>query len=225
MATTTNYNWSTPDDTSLVKDGAAAIRTLGSSIDTTTKALNPSTTLGDIEYRSSTSNTNTRLGIGSTGQVLTVAGGVPSWASPATGSTYVGASVTKTAAQSTTSGATTLLTWDAETFDTNGFHDNVTNNSRLTIPTGFGGKYLIASNLYPATGAGFREIGLYKNNSLIQSFYAVVDTNYSSIVLSTVVSVVAGDYLELKFYQNSGGNLNINSGATDSFFSVSYLGA
>jgi len=80
MANTTNYNWETPDDTDLVKDGAAAIRTLGSSIDTTTKALNPSTTLGDIEYRSATANTNTRLGIGTTGQVLTVAGGVPTWA-------------------------------------------------------------------------------------------------------------------------------------------------
>jgi len=82
MATTTNYGWTTPDDTALVKDGAAAIRTLGSSVDTTTKALNPSTTLGDIEYRSSTANTNTRLGIGTTGQVLTVSGGVPSWATP-----------------------------------------------------------------------------------------------------------------------------------------------
>ena len=84
MATTTNYGWTTPDDTALVKDGAAAIRTLGSSVDTTTKNLNPSTTLGDIEYRSSTANTNTRLGIGSTGQILTVAAGVPSWATPAT---------------------------------------------------------------------------------------------------------------------------------------------
>jgi len=85
MATTTNYGWTTPDDTGLVKDGASAIRTLGSSIDTTTKALNPSTTLGDIEYRSSTANTNTRLAIGTTGQILTVAGGVPTWASPAGG--------------------------------------------------------------------------------------------------------------------------------------------
>jgi hypothetical protein len=83
MATTTNYGWDTPDDTDLVKDGAAAIRTLGSSVDTTTKALNPSTTLGDIEYRSATANTNTRLGIGSTGDVLTVTGGVPVWAAPA----------------------------------------------------------------------------------------------------------------------------------------------
>ena len=84
MATTTNYGWETPDDTDLVKDGAAAIRTLGSSIDTTTKNLNPETTTGDIAYRSATANTNTRLAIGSTGQVLTVAAGVPSWATPAT---------------------------------------------------------------------------------------------------------------------------------------------
>ncbi len=34
MATTTNYGWTTPDNTDLVKDGAAAIRTLGSAIDT-----------------------------------------------------------------------------------------------------------------------------------------------------------------------------------------------
>ena len=84
MATTTNYGWTTPDDTALVKDGAAAIRTLGSSVDTTTKALNPSTTLGDIEYRSSTANTNTRLGIGTSGQGLQVVAGVPSWAASST---------------------------------------------------------------------------------------------------------------------------------------------
>ena len=84
MATTTNYGWTTPDDTALVKDGASAIRTLGTSVDTTTKNLNPSTTLGDIEYRSSTANTNTRVGIGTSGQALTVVAGVPSWAASPT---------------------------------------------------------------------------------------------------------------------------------------------
>ena len=39
MATTTNYGWTTPDDTALVKDGASAIRTLGSSVDTTLASL------------------------------------------------------------------------------------------------------------------------------------------------------------------------------------------
>jgi hypothetical protein len=79
MATTTNYGWATPDDTALVKDGASAIRTLGSSIDTTTKNLNPETTLGDISYRSATANTNTRLPIGTNGQILSISSGVPAW--------------------------------------------------------------------------------------------------------------------------------------------------
>ena len=34
MATTTNYGWTTPDNTALVKDGASAIRALGTAIDT-----------------------------------------------------------------------------------------------------------------------------------------------------------------------------------------------
>jgi hypothetical protein len=89
MATTTNYGWTTPDDTALVKDGAAAIRTLGTSVDTTTKNLNPSTTLGDIEYRSSTANVNTRLPLGTAGQVLKVNSGAtaPEWATDASGMT------------------------------------------------------------------------------------------------------------------------------------------
>ena len=85
MATTTNYGWDTPDDTDLVKDGASAIRTLGSSIDTTTKNLNPQTTTGALAFRSATANVNTALSIGTAGQVLTVAAGVPSWATPAAG--------------------------------------------------------------------------------------------------------------------------------------------
>ena len=103
MATTTNYSWTTPDDTALVKDGAAAIRTLGSSIDTTTKALNPSTTLGDIEYRSSTANTNTRLGIGTSGQVLTVSGGVPAWETSASGGMTLISTTTLSGADTTLS--------------------------------------------------------------------------------------------------------------------------
>lgn len=52
MATTTNYGWTTPDDTDLVKDGAAAIRTLGSSIDTSLVNLLGGTT-GQVLTKSS----------------------------------------------------------------------------------------------------------------------------------------------------------------------------
>jgi len=45
---------------------------------------NPMTTTGDMIY-SSSGSTPARLGIGSTGQVITVAGGIPTWATPAAG--------------------------------------------------------------------------------------------------------------------------------------------
>ena len=86
MATTTNYSWTTPDDTDLVKDGAAAIRTLGSSADTTVKDLNPGTTAGDIDYYTS-STAKARVAIGTAGQILQVNAGAtaPEWAAPAAG--------------------------------------------------------------------------------------------------------------------------------------------
>ena len=114
MATTTpNFGWPVPTSTDLVKDGATAIEGLGDAIDASLLDLkggtsgqvlkknsntdmdfiwsadsagmtNPMTTTGDTIY-SSSGSTPARLGIGSTGQVLTVAGGVPSWATPAGG--------------------------------------------------------------------------------------------------------------------------------------------
>jgi len=50
----------------------------------TTGMTNPMTTTGDTIY-SSSGSTPARLGIGTTGQVLTVAAGIPSWATPAGG--------------------------------------------------------------------------------------------------------------------------------------------
>jgi hypothetical protein len=118
MANTTNYNWETPDDTDLVKDGASAIRTLGSSIDTTTKNLNPQTTTGALAYRSATANVNTALPIGSAGQVLTVAAGVPSWATPTGDIEGITTGSDSGLSGGATSGTVTLrlkLEFDAET--------------------------------------------------------------------------------------------------------------
>ena len=47
----------------------------------TTGMTNPMTTTGDMVY-SSSGSTPARLGIGTTGQVVTVAGGIPTWATP-----------------------------------------------------------------------------------------------------------------------------------------------
>ena len=106
---TTNYGWPMPTSTDLVTDLPADFALFGQPVDTSLKALNPETTLGDIAYRSATSNTNTRLGIGSTSQVLTVAGGVPTWATPAVSAS----ALTLIKARTTfTSVATTGTTFD-----------------------------------------------------------------------------------------------------------------
>lgn len=56
MATTTNYGWTTPDNTGYVKDGALAIRTLGSAIDSTLYDLDK---VGQVVQASGSSSFNT----------------------------------------------------------------------------------------------------------------------------------------------------------------------
>ena len=68
-----------PTATDLVTDLPADFEVFGQAVDTRLKALQPGTTLGDLAYSSATANTNTRLPIGTTGQVLSVVGGVPAW--------------------------------------------------------------------------------------------------------------------------------------------------
>ena len=128
---TSNFGWQMPTSTDLVTDLPADFAVFGQAVDTSMADLlggttgqvlkknsntnmdfvwsadsagmtNPMTTTGDTIY-SSSGSTPARLGIGSTGQVLTVAAGVPSWAAPAgggltvaqiTSGTLSGASVT-----------------------------------------------------------------------------------------------------------------------------------
>jgi hypothetical protein len=110
MPNTTNFGWATPADTDLVKDGAAAIRTLGSSIDTslvdlkggttgqvltkasntdldfsfTTPAGSPITTEGDLVIGDASGDA-VRLPIGAAGTVLTSDGDTADWVAPAGG--------------------------------------------------------------------------------------------------------------------------------------------
>ena len=190
MATTTNYGWTTPDDTALVKDGAAAIRTLGSSVDTTTKNLNPETTLADIAYRSSTSNVNTRLGIGSTGQVLTVAGGVPSWATPASGSMTLLSTTTLSGATVTISGINQTY---KHLFLTMHSVTNATADGRMRIaPNGSTNICVCNYNDNTATFTG-------NNNTRIQVNYAAGATDRTST--ENVFNLYIYDYANTTYYK------------------------
>jgi len=134
MPNTTNYNWATPADTDLVKDGASAIRTLGSSADTTVKNLNPGTTAGDIDYYTS-STAKARIGIGTAGQVLRVNSGAtaPEWAAPA-GSSPNSDSAEVTTGQQTNSTSYTDLT---------------TSGPAVTVTTGTKALVIITGQIQP----------------------------------------------------------------------------
>jgi hypothetical protein len=117
MANTTNYNWETPDDTDLVKDGAAAIRTLGSAIDTTVfnnaSAAVAKTVVdakGDL-IAGTAADTVARLAVGSNNTVLTADSSTATglkWAAPGA-SVPANASATVTTLQTTTSDTYTDL--------------------------------------------------------------------------------------------------------------------
>ena len=222
MANTTNYNWETPDDTDLVKDGAAAIRTLGNSVDTTTKALNPSTTLGDIEYRSSTSNTNARLGIGSAGQVLTVASGVPSWATPTTGD-IEGVTAGTGISGGGTSGTVTITNDMATTITASG--DIVLGTGSGTydnLPIGSTGQVLTADTTVspykvkwatPASGGGYTQLA---TGSLTGSSITIssISASYQDLVLVLLDFYASSDaYIQMKF--NNAGNSYSDTGRVD----------
>jgi hypothetical protein len=110
---TTNYGFVLPTSSDLVTDLPADFDVALQGVDTRLKALQPGTTLGDLAYSSATANTNTRLAIGTTGQVLTVSGGVPAWTSPAGGGKVlqvVTATTTTSVTNATTTYADTNLT-------------------------------------------------------------------------------------------------------------------
>jgi hypothetical protein len=209
MATTTNYSWTTPDDTALVKDGAAAIRSLGSSIDTTTKNLNPSTTLGDIEYRSSTANTNTRLAIGSTGNVLTVAGGVPTWSAPPSSSPASANSFVATE-ESTTSDTYTALTTAQSVTLTTGTKVLVIIGCRAfndTSTAGFRMGYQVSGATTVAMGnSGI--IIMSRNNSVANVNYGYSRHSYLTVTAGSNTFTV---------------NFSRSNGAGEAFFSDRYI--
>jgi len=59
------------------------------------------------------------------------------------GGVDIGCKVTKSADQSIANTTFDKITWDQESYDTDGFHDNSVDNDELVIPAGLGGKYLV----------------------------------------------------------------------------------
>jgi hypothetical protein len=169
MANTTNFGWETPDDTDLVKDGAAAMRTLGNSIDAsfvdlkggttgqvlaknsntdldfTWSSVDPLTILdakGDL-ITATAADAPARLAVGTNGQVLkadsTTATGL-AWGSAASS-----LSIAQIVSGSTTSGTslslTSLTSYDRLKFRISGVTTSASAYLTATINSSSSGVY------------------------------------------------------------------------------------
>jgi hypothetical protein len=150
------------------------------------------------------------------------------WA--AAGTSFSGALATKSTSQSITGATNTLLTFDTESygFDTATYHDNTTNNSRMTVPTT--GYYRITACVtFDATNnSSYRNVNLLKNGTAVyQSSQGANGVDWTNIPISFVASATASDYFELQVYAPPNPTVVManNTYVAATFFSVQYLGA
>lgn len=125
-----------------------------------------------------------------------------------------GCRVNNSAAITLTTSTSTALTFDTERWDTDGFHDTTTNTSRLTVPAGLAGKYLIVGNAsFAANATGSRELAIELNGTTYIADVLLPATSGSGarFVVSTVYDLAVGDYVRLIAFQSSGGNLNVQA--------------
>ena len=167
---------------------------------------------GDIYYRNSSLNFS-RLGIGTTGQILTVAGGLPTWATPAsstvtlggdvTGTGQTGTTITTTLKNTGTAGNYTRVTTDAQGRVSSGtdtaytttiqvgtqIHDTIGTKMIIDTSTGY-------SNLYSIIGQGGSIVDSGTNTVLHNNVYVYSPDSLSEMHDVTLTTPSANQLLQ-----------------------------
>lgn len=112
-------------------------------------------------------------------------------------STWKRCLVRKTAGQTVTN-TTAALTWDAEVYDPDNLHDNVTNNSRITAPSG--ATYARCSGNLTSSSAAANYNYFFRKNGSIFTGSGTYENDTAGTdnlnAMSAWVPCVAGDYFE-----------------------------
>jgi hypothetical protein len=121
---------------------------------------------------------------------------------------------------------TTELPFNSKRWDNNSIHSTTTNNRRLTCRTAglysINGHVQFASN---ATGSRVASILLNGTHVIANMRVPAVSDGATVLTVSTVWSLAVGNYVELRVYQTSGGNLDVLVTASYSpEFGMTYLG-
>jgi len=136
--------------------------------------------------------------------------------------------VYKSSSQSLSTGSAAYVSFDTELYDVGGFHDNVTNNSRLTIPSGVNYVKVTGFLTFGANNTGDRVGVIHKNGSPSYmghgsySVPAAVSSGTDFLVSTGIIPVSSGDYFQLSAYQDSGSSISL--GATNGcFFAIEVI--
>jgi hypothetical protein len=142
-----------------------------------------------------------------------------------------GAMVTKTADQTAVNLTTaTEITWNSEVYDSDNFHDNATNNTRLTVPAGVS-RVRVGFNLALANhGAGGTLIARIAKSGAVDWDGMGGQTNADIISdlnnvsgMTGPVDVVEGDYFELRAQITSATDTSVDIDASRSTFWIEVI--
>lgn len=116
--------------------------------------------------------------------------------------------------QSIATATNTSLALNSERYDVGACHSTITNNSRMTIPSGGGGVYHIGGCVvFAANATGIRAVWIQMNGAtrISEQDAPSLSANTCSLQVSCDYKLAAGDYVELQVYQSSGGLLSVTS--------------
>lgn len=111
----------------------------------------------------------------------------------------------------------TIVSFDTERFDVGAMHDNVTNNSRLTIPAGQAGLYLAIAKVSLSNAIPGRLVILKNGATIVREQEANALQEYQIDLLEVLA---ATDYLEIRFVNSGVGTNTINAGISKTSFEL-----
>jgi len=112
-------------------------------------------------------------------------------------------------AQSITTATATDITWGTEVADPDGWTSG--GSATLTVPTGFGGLYLITSTATWASGTLGTTPGVFILHNGTNVAGANGPTFGQTHTVTTAIALAATDTIKVQVYQNSGGSVNVSS--------------
>ena len=118
--------------------------------------------------------------------------------------------------------STSRINCNTEVVDTDSAYDN-SSNYRFTVPSGEGGKYFVFGGVRPNTSTDYEYSEAYisvNGSNKLQTTGRNIGRD--SRILNGILDLSAGDYLELQYYQDSGGDITVSGNSTQH---RSYFGA